>query len=224
MPAERLATANVASILGECDSALRRAKKGLVAIEAALAVLDGHPPTLTLASEVDESLRVRAAYMRFRRRIQEIERQRGEPGQTLYVTMRAVGTAIAVLSGREEYSLARVADRLQIRELQRRILAWLHPDQRHDELAGQRLWQDVVSFTEMLTMVNRRSELVEHDRVAIAALSHALESKDSPDSVLLEQLRALQGLHDPLDAVAAATPLDREYLTTWAALHAAHLG
>lgn len=206
---ERTGTASsVLALLGECDSALRRTKKGLAAIEVAIAALDGSPPALGWCSELDKALHVRTAYAWFRRRIRQIDlRQRDAPG-TLHPAMRACGTAIAQLVGRDDYAHARVADRLQVRQLQQRILGWLHPEHRHDELAGRRLWQDILAFTEMLTQVNRRAELVEHDRNALARAHQELLLPGATDRAIRTAMAPLAGLDDDLDTALESEPLD----------------
>lgn len=206
---ERTGTASsVLALLGECDSALRRTKKGLAAIEVAIAALDGSSPALGWSSELDKALHVRTAYAWFRRHIRQIDlRQRDAPG-TLHPAMRACGTAIAQLVGRDDYAHARVADRLQVRQLQQRILGWLHPEHRHDELAGRRLWQDILAFTEMLTQVNRREELVEHDRNALARAHQELLQPGATDRAIRTAMAPLAGLDDDLDTALESEPLD----------------
>jgi hypothetical protein len=205
---ERLARlglgAGLLSILGEADSALRRIKKGLGAIDVAIARAERLPPRLDFSSELQTSLVVRATYAKFRRRLLS----EGTPApEQLYARMRAAGTQIAVLVGWDAYPLLRVRDRLQLRDLQQRILTWLLPEQRTDHLAGARLWQDIVAFVEMLALVNRRQELIEHDSALLAELSTLMRDAPAETAIpapLLERLTALSGLDDDLDAALAS--------------------
>jgi hypothetical protein len=200
--AERLervtACKSTVSIIGECDSALRRIRKVLTSIDVALARAGLVDQTLDFASELEESLRVRRACAKLRRRV----RAGGEvTRENLCSQLRRAGTAIAMLVGWEVYPSLRVADRLQLRDLQRRILEWLRQDQ--DALAGMRLWQDLVGFVGMLSQVNRRQELMDHDRrtacaACAAVVACASDELPAPTLVLLD---ALEGLDDEVDAV-----------------------
>ena len=203
---ERLRRVNDASdglaVIGECDSALRRIRKGFGAIDVAIARAASVAPRLDFSSELEESLLVREAYAKFRTRLAA----EGTPAPSeLYAKMRVAGTHIAVLVGWRAYPLLRVRDRLQLRDLQQRILAWLRPENRVDETAGMRLWQDVVAFVEMLAQVNRRQELLEHDAKLVGALLATIGEGASPlDEASLAAFGPLKGLDDELDALVAS--------------------
>lgn len=203
---ERLGRITAASgslaVIGECDSALRRVRKGLAALDLAIARAEGLAPTLDFSSELHDSLRVRRAYARFRVRLLALAD--GAATRELYPRMRAAGTHIAMLVGWDAYPLLRVRDRLQLRELQQRILEWLRPELRDDHTAGTRLWQDVVGFVEMLALVNRRQELVEHDARLVADLLRRVQGLDQLDDGTRAQLDALDGMDDELDRLLAA--------------------
>lgn len=189
-------------VIGECDSALRRVRKGLEAIDTAVARATGVAPLLHFSSELDDSLLVRGAYAKLRERILLLDR--GKTGPVL-TRLRAAGTHIAILAGWDAYPLLRVRDRLQLRELQQRILSQLLPQNRDDEAAGVRLWQDVVAFVEMLSQVNRRQELVDHDTKLLGQMLAAVPDRDVPlDETAKLGLRHLVGIDDELDAFIAA--------------------
>lgn len=151
------------AVLSECDGALRRIRKGLGAIEVVAAKVFHQPVRLDFSTELQRSLLVRAAYAKFSRRLRA-NAPAGETPTDLRTALRRVGTEIAVLVGRDAFPMIRVRDRLQIRSLQRRILDWLHV---LDPVEGARLWQDIVGFVEMLGHVNRREELISHDREVV---------------------------------------------------------
>lgn len=202
---ERIArVSDILTVLGECDSSLRRIPKGFGAIDLAIARAEGLTPVIDFSSECEDSLQVRGAYSKFRARITA----GGEPTPAeLYGRMRAVGTHIAVMIGWEAYPLLRVRDRLQLRALQRRILHWLLPENRSDSLEGLRLWQDLAAFIGMLAQVNRRQELVEHDARMLGEALNALGACGHETSdIVLEQLGRLEGLDDELDRLLAAAP------------------
>jgi hypothetical protein len=219
---ERLArltvNAGALSVLAECDSALRCIQKGFGAIDLAIARAEGCAAVLDFTSQLNESLRVRKAYGRFRNRVLALEHSE----QPLYQRMRAMGTHIAMLVGWSEYPLLRVRDRLQLRELQQRILAWLLPEHREDELAGARVWQDVIAFIEMLAQVNRRQELMEHDAALLWALLAPLRSGGPMDETARERAQTLRGLDDELDRLldgAVPSPAWQGCLERLAARH-----
>ncbi|MBX3261290.1 MAG: hypothetical protein KIS83_21470 [Rubrivivax sp.] len=189
------------AIVGECDSALRRVRKALTSIDVAFARAGIGEATFDFASELEVSLRVRRACAKLRGRVLAA----AEPSEeTLYVRLRSAGTAIAMLVGWEVYPSLRVRDRLQLRELQRRILDWLRQDK--DPTAGLRLWQDLVTFIRMLSQVNRRQELVEHDTRTVLELADRLATveRESLSDDALDLLASLEGLDDEVDQLLAS--------------------
>jgi len=217
--AERLsrlgAGADAAAVIGECDSALRRIRKGLGAIDAAIARASGEGTLLDFSSELQGSLLVRRAYSKFRARLLE----GGVPGVgELQQRMRAAGTHIAMLVGWPAYPLFRIRDRLQLRELQQRILAWLRGGPNAGEVEGLRLWRDLVSFVEMLAQISRRQELVEHDSKLVGDLLARLRAVDLSTAGFVDEsmdrlVRPLEGLDEELDGfLCSDLPLPAERL------------
>jgi hypothetical protein len=194
----------VLALIGECDSALRRIRKGLCAVDVALAEACGVARGLDFASELQESLTVRAAYAKFRGRVLA----GGTPTLAgVHARVRAMGTHIAMLVGWEAYPCLRARDRLQLRDLQQRILTWLLPENRSNALAGLRLWQDLVGFADLLVQVNRRQELVEHDgRLVRRALFMLRGGEPLAGAAIADLLRPLEGLDDGLDRLLEAEP------------------
>jgi hypothetical protein len=185
-------------LLGECDSSLRRVRKALDAVDAAIAKAEGVPPRLDFTSELERSLAVRRAYAKFVARILGD----GAPTvDTLRARFRAAGTQIAVLVGRDVYPELRVADRLLLRELQMRILDWLRGGPEATAEAGLRLWQDLACCLEMFSLVSRRQELVAHDRAILRQVAGR-----ELDPGAWDALRGLEGLDPQLDAVLRGGP------------------
>lgn len=198
--AERLgrvaACRSIIAIVGECDSALRRIRKALTSIDVAFARAGLAPQSLDFASELETSLSVRRACAKLRARVLG----QGEPtDDTLHVRLRGSGTAIAMLVGWEVYPSLRVRDRLQLRELQRRILDWLRDGR--DVISGMRLWQDLVVFVRMLGQVNRRQELVEHDARVVREQRERLACMFTVPEDVLAVLASLEGLDDEIDGL-----------------------
>jgi hypothetical protein len=200
------------TIVGECDGALRRIRKVLTALDRALARAGLVAPRLDFATELELSLRVRRACTRFRSRVLRL----GEPSEeTLHAHLRGAGTTIAMLVGWDTYPHLRVRDRLQLRDLQRRVLDWLRGERNATE--GMRIWQDLLAFVRLLAQVSRRQELAEHDaRVVREARSRlgACANGVVPEA-LLSELGALEGLDDEVDSLLASA--DRSRALAWAA-------
>lgn len=205
------------SVIGECDSALRRVRKGLTAIDAAIAAAEHVPPTLVFAEELRDSLRVRRAYARVRSYF--LEREREHPDAT-EANLRGAAARIDSLCEGDCAELLRVRDRLQILEIRDRLRAFLGSPRAQDRVEGGRVWQDVLGFVEMLALVRRRQELVEHDARTVTALLSALHDGASHDEAL-PLARALEGcddewdhalahVHDPALLMAAAVRLSKK--------------
>lgn len=187
-------TANGDEILMRCESAVRRMKLSLSALERAVAEAAERAPRVTQEAQLAASLRVRSAYAAFRAGVLGLNEQ----GSTTHKRLRAVGIALAVLVGSDTYKDLRLVDRLQVASLQRRVLAWLRQPEPRDELAGVRLWQDAGAFARMLAAVNQREELVRHDAQLLPSLSRHI-AQNGVDAHALRELRALHGKDDELD-------------------------
>jgi len=203
--AERLARvrshARPLAIVEECDSALRRVRKALASADVAMARAGIGPPVLDFTSELECSLRVRRGCAKLRRRILAP----GEPTpSTIVANLRSAGTAIAMMVGWDIYPAMRVRDRLQLRDLQRRILEWLRDER--DPVGGTRLWQDLVGFLRMLSQINRRQELLAHDAQALGRLVVLLrQGGGAAHEDVPPLLASLEGLDDELDDLAAGS-------------------
>ncbi len=203
-------SSTAAAIVGECDSALRRIGKALTSMDVALARAGGVEARLNFTSELEVSLRVRKACAKLRERVLGD----GTPtAENVHVRMRSAGTAIAMLVGWEVYPSLRVDDRLQLRELQRRVLDWLRGAREY--APGLRIWEDLVGFVRMLADVSRRQELVEHDATVLTALRRHLASPQAsevPDE-LLELASSLSGLDDGIDRLLESS--ERASVDAW---------
>lgn len=195
----------------DCGSALRRVQKSLSALELALCEAENLPRVLSFDSELETSLSVRRQY----RKLWRFVAQTGSVSLTtegVRNALRGAGTLCAMLVGRDVYCRLRERDRYQLRQLQRRILAWLVQED-GDPRAGLRVWEDYAGFVEMLRQVNLRQELVQHDGEALRIAEEALEAcGDSALGGVLSVLRRVEGLDDGLDVALAQVPPDRAAL------------
>lgn len=197
-------------VLGECDGALRRVRKAAAAIEGAVATDAGFEPRLKLVSETTWGRMIRASYAHFRR---EVEGDGPPADEEVRPRLDRAAAAIARLRRREFYRELRVGDRAGLRGLHDRIQAWLRGEGGHDAEAGRRIWHDLRAFAMLLAQVNRRTELVAHDRALVGAALITLEDPEEtngevpPD--LLASLEALSGLRDSVDELLEE-PVTRE--------------
>ncbi len=191
-------------IIDEAGSACREILKSLSAIEHAVAELEGlDSDNSYYQTGLMGSLATRRTYAAF---AGDVVRDGPATEETVIRRLRLTATAIAKLTGREVYPDLRVADRIQFRSLQERILEWLRQDPEAQGVlrAGMRLWQDVEAFAQLLRQVNHRAELRAHDgerlAEALAALEAAADAGErwAPDPVLAG-LAELRGLDDELD-------------------------
>lgn len=181
-------------LLDRAGSTLRKVVKIATALHVVLADSEG---ALSFETELRVSLQVRAAYAKFRRRL------KGSLSQATTTRRRAqtAATCIAYLVGRDTYPQLRIGDRLALRQLQARILAWLR-DREAEAKEGERICQDLLGFAELVRNVNLRSELVGHDQALIARLLD-----DGPKALAARghaELEKLAGLDDELDELLAA--------------------
>ena len=100
------------------------------------------------------------------------------------------------------YPLLRIEDRINLRQLLKRILDWLNGSER-DPTAGNRLWQDLSAFADILVHVSHRQELNEHDLSLITRAYRVLfpygDTLAAVPSKMVAELQTLLGLDDELD-------------------------
>ena len=206
----RLSEGSTEAVRATVDAILRSARKGLTAVEEAMAVAEGRTPRLCFEAMLETSLRTRLRYAQIRDAILG----GGTPtSDTLRPRLRRVGTRFAMVVGDEIYRSLRPFDRTQLQALQGRILAWLADP---DDVAGRRLWEDLVGFASMLARISARHELQVHDRRLLEAFDEAI----SPASFAAWRARAeaLRGLDPALDRTLdrpAATREDWIQVVAW---------
>ena len=109
------------------------------------------------------------------------------------------------------YPLLRVEDRVTLRRLLKRILDWLNSADQVPA-AGERLWQDLAAFAELLVQVSHRQELQDHDLELINRAHRTLfpYGQPTPDipEALRSELQTLLGLDTELDALIVGSDSD----------------
>jgi hypothetical protein len=212
-------------MVGEYGSVLRKVQKACAAVEAAICELRGRPPTLDYATELHRSLEVRRSYARLRDEILG----EGEPAaKEIPQRLRHVALAIAKLIGRDVYPELRVSDRLQFRELQRKLLGWL-ADRSADPAAGLRLWQDCAGFVTLLRQVSNRQDLLQHDQYLVGELLAqlaGLNPESGMSAELLETAHPLHGFEPEVDRLLkkGADGTSREWRTALSRIRKSRFG
>lgn len=199
-------------IIDGVGSALRKVVKTATALDQLIGQSTGKV-YLDFETELDSSLEVRQVYGKLRRDLARPIDPTG--GDGLRLGVQNASTAIARLIGRDAYPKLRIADRVEIRSLQKRLLEWVSGPS--DASAGRRLLEDLNGFVGLLSQISRRQELVEHDRVTISEALTVLgvpgeELSTELREVLEESLATLYGLDEELDHWITARRCDLEAL------------
>jgi hypothetical protein len=190
-------------VASSCDAGLRTLKRTLISVESAIHDFEGLEPPMRQWSDLDVSLQTRRLYADVRR---EVVRPPRPDAATLPDRLASVHDRLHQLRELELYPLLRFDDRVAMRELRRRISAWIVADP-PDLAAGHHLWQDIVGFAELLKAVSHREELRQHDRALLRRTYHQLFGRAAHarfvSADMLHQLDALVGLDDELDPLLA---------------------
>ncbi len=184
------------------DTAVRETVRALIALESAMLEYEGLPQKERQWAELEDSLEIRLLYTQLRRTVIE----GGEPRdrEELVRRLRKSARRIAILRDLKIYPFLRISDRLEIRGLQKRIMAWLERAD-SDRQSGLRLWQDLASFSRLLRQINRREEVREHDRRTVLEtyrmLFGAFEQPTKMPAATRQRLESLAGRDDQLDSL-----------------------
>jgi hypothetical protein len=200
-------------VAANADAGLGRAARALIPIESAIREYEGLPAMRRRWENLDDSLEIRRQYgMLWRAAVRA-----GTPDDDqLPADLKKIANRIAILRRLKIYPFLRIDDRLSIRKLQKRILAYLDGVEESGAGSGRRLWDDVVAFFGLLMQINNRQELREHDRQVVLSvypeLSRQATRTDRIPSHVLERLEPLLGRDEELDRVllrpADHTPRD----------------
>jgi hypothetical protein len=189
------------AVLIGAASCLNKVRQAASAIDRALAKVDGTEPRLQSKVEIRIALAARKEYARFRR---GIHGSVSPSSENLPERLQATFVAFVRIRAKRIYLELRLGDRMELESMHQRVAAWLQGPEPRDLIEGRRLWQDCVGLAELLKEVNRRSELQDHDREAVAALLAALQALGSVERVpgsLILKAGVLLGRDDALDAL-----------------------
>lgn len=155
---------NTWKIASEADRAVARATRSLVSLEAALRELLGMEVKERRWFDLGDALEIRRQYVRL---WLEVVRAGNPSGPAAAATLKRFSDLIAILRREKIYPFLRIDDRLELRQLQKRIFAQLEDRGPDAGQAATRLWQDLSGFIHLLMQVSRREELREHDRLVV---------------------------------------------------------
>lgn len=196
------------ALAAEAGGLLHNLKRAATAVQAALCEDVGLEPTLSLERELALALEVRTAYARLIRDVERIAAMLRPQDGDAEAALRSAAISIALLTGRDIFRKLRPQDRHLVRALQERILAWRGEDPPNAGTA-RRLWEDLYGCTQLLHHVNRRQELVEHDRLVLLEIEEIVALAPSAEAVrdrVIEKALRLAGRDGSLDALLCEKP------------------
>lgn len=181
-------------------SARRCVLKIASALEQAIAKACGHScDSEWFHTELEQSIRVRKLYARFRKNV--ISSVASEDEQ-LASLLADVEVQIYTVMGDECYEELRIGDRLLLREIQSRTAEWLQTGSDKDLEVARNLWQDIQGFVGILSSVSMRAELQAHDRRTVLDACRTFTHQDSQEpfsAKMRNRLAELAGLDNELD-------------------------
>ena len=183
--------------LAVLDAALDRSDRLLVAVEERLLARLGRDGTDRSRAWLEEALEVRRVYAALHRSLRAV----AEPpaGEELRDELWLIGTELEAIRRRRTEALLRLDDRRALRTLQGRIAAALEVPDAAGERVRNALWQELLTFSELLMAVNDREELRRHDREVLARLERRLELEPPRERPGRRELASLIGRDPELD-------------------------
>lgn len=197
-----LAQENFWQLASLADGALGRLGRALIPVESALREYCDLPPKRRRWEDLDDSLEIRRQYGLLWRAVMAGNDPR--TGADLQQSLATVANRISILRMHTIYPFLRIDDRLALRRLQKRLLAFLHRPGPADEIAGRRLWNDVVSSFRLLLGINGRQELMDHDRELVLTCFWEISRRRRDGSIspeMRQRLQPLLGRDEDLDRV-----------------------
>jgi hypothetical protein len=186
-------------VASHCESSIRRLSRALHSVESAVHEFEGMEPPERPHKDLEISLRIRRLYANLRRAIAGHGEERRTP---IRLRMRTVLFHMVALRELNIYPFLRFDDRVQLRELLRRMLSWLNNEARSD-VEGRLIWDDLNAFSALIAEVRHREELKEHDRQLVGSVWCSLfEHRSPPPEVppaIRSELEELLGLDEEVD-------------------------
>ncbi len=197
-------------VLHLCDRVIREVARSLRALAATIREYEALPPGIDYrALEVERAREIRRAYAAFHR---EVDAEPPASEAEVARRIRLAGVSIAKLLGRTVGLGVRPRDRFALVRIRKRISAWLRAavsDGGAPLEDAERILGDLAGTARLMLEINRRQEIVEHDRAALAD-AEALSERDP--KAMLARLEGVRGRDAELDVLiqerAARLPAD----------------
>lgn len=179
------------------ETARRKLRRGIRAVlEGAREagdpdILGGEHQGRHQVADLAPALVVRRMYATFRRALRE---PTDDSPEAMMMAVRYAGGALAALLTSPDYAELRASDRIVLRRLRERVLAWAR--EKRSVVEGRRILADVATTADLLRDINRRQELRVHDR---AVLDRTASGPTDDVRTWLDALAPLVGLDDALD-------------------------
>lgn len=191
------------TLASNCEAGLRALRKAMVSVESAVYEFEEREAPKRQWYDVELSLQIRKLYWNLRR---ETELAEGGGVQDLEGRLRQVLYRIMAFRELSVYPFLRVDDRVNLRQLLKRILDWLNGERR-DSTEARRIWQDLTGFAEILVQVSHRQELQDHDRELVGRVYYRLfrhaDLHHMPDG-LIREMESVLGLDSELDELISS--------------------
>jgi hypothetical protein len=194
-----LTQGDINRLLAECGSGRHAVLRSGRAVDEALSHVEGlsvetPPPPVDL----DGARQLRAVYAKVRR---EVHRW-GEPASAeVRIRLPKVSAPLEAFIHSPLFQEARPSDRLTLTQLQARIHRWLGGEGGQQPTEGVRLWQDLNASVSLLSQINQRSELLEHDRDLVKELAPRIARVTMVPPEALSRLEQLYGRDDQVDGL-----------------------
>jgi hypothetical protein len=198
-------TEDLIAMVSGCDTAVRRLRRALIPIEGAMCEFHGVEAPIRRWVDLEVSLRIRRLYMQFGRAVAAV----ADDEIQMEMRLAFVASRVSNIRSSDLYPCLRIEDRLEMQKLFSRIVGWLDEGEERDPSRGFELWQDVRTFAALLTDINNRQELREHDRKVACEAVQRLFVNERTEPGLPEDLRLklqmVLGRDEDLDASILCT-------------------
>ncbi len=193
-------------VLSQLAKAKGVTTKAVVNVERTLCSGADRSPELGCFLSLEDSLETRRIYGKMRRALSKFERHRQPPSHEEVVSrLRIAGTSFIQLRGHNCYPTLRVEDRFDFDRLWDRVYGWIQTEkEKRHTYQGWLIWQDVLNFVELLTAINFRQELREHDMTLateVLARVEELEDQGVVGEQIASELSSLIGYNPDIDAL-----------------------
>lgn len=183
--------------LSHCNHTRGAVIAAIYATDEAICRHEGWESLPRTATSLPSGITARRAYARFRALLRNVEL---DTSLTVERRLQQVTDAIQAMVDPPMGKKLRVNDRIQLRRTRQQIVKWLDEPNR-DELEAEAHWNNVVTVSELLMMINHRQELLQHDLAVLercALLLGAIPALEV-DRELITDLATLQGRDPELD-------------------------